>query len=796
MKFLLDQVFSLLISSTGSLTYHFVLAFSIVGAISNYIGNIQQNKCTRFWRAFGGLVILLAFQLGLFLSSGLAWQGIIDGNLWLPLLDRAVTLISLIVIVWLWTFPDPFPYVDFGFLLLALFTSVAFIFSFPWWWSQEIATHLNGLPLDRAIQTICILVSTIGCIILIIRKPDGWGIGLIMLFIMLIGFVFHLFLFQPGNDFPGAVRLAQMVAYPFLLIYPQCTSFSSKERHHVDVESANGFVQSIGQKTQGNMSFGDSQFWKFLNRLNKEKEIEEGYKGVTKIIAQTTRADLCLLVNPPAENGSIIIQYGYDSNKQQYIDPILLDHRSIPALASSLRLGRPRYLVSGSTSPDMINLARALDVESTGNILSIPIQSQTGEVFLSVVVLSPISKRSWTQEDQGFLMDLSIFLVYFLQHSREMQDLQEEIDLMRQTVRNTQDQLKLAFEERQRLYNKLTALGTKNQTDLTHPVSLEEIGSNNEDTYRAVEQLLLANQWFSTSNNNMIEDKRLHNVTIPGELRLALEEIAFLNSALAEADSEIQSLRHKALESVPTDDQIDTLVSIAQDLRHPLSSIVGYTDFLLSESTNPLSEIQRKYLERIKVSTKRISRLVDDLNQIASLKGSPIKAEYTEINFEKIINQIIKECIPQSRGKHISINPLLLDQSLEMVSDEEALRKIIKTLLQNAISASPSGGEITIRAQLEKIEGQPDYMLIQVVDSGSGISPEDLPNVFLQRSKDTPIAGLGEIAVDLTSVKAMVEVLVGRVWVDSELGQGTTFSILLPITTTADNERNATKEPV
>jgi len=797
MNSLLEEIFSLIISPAGSLAYHLVLWFSIIGALSNSIASINKIKRSSFWRIFGGLIILLAFQLILFICFGLAWQGIINGNLWLPLLDRAVSLLSLVLIVWLWAFPDPCPYVDLGFLLFGLFISVAFLFGFIWWLSQEISIHLNGLPLDRAINIIYLFVSILGCLILIIQKPSGWILGFFMIMILSFGFVLQLIVYQPGEDFLGAVRLAQMVAYPFLLMLPQRESFLPKEKNFSKAKVSVDLSRSANQKPQGNIYLMDPQFWKSLYELCNEKNIDMVYQRIAKVIAETTQADLCLLVDPLDEKGSVNIRCGYDLLKERHLDSINLDLKSIPTLASSFRLGHPRYLESGSTSPDMTNLARNLGLENTGDILFIPIQSEAGKTLTSVALLSPFSKRSLSQQDQIFSVNLSIFLVYFLQHFREMYNLQEELDVMRQMVHNTQDHFKLAFEERERLYNRITALGVNFQKDLVHPTTSNEFGLNNEIIQEysqwAADKIFVEKRESGPSIQDMNNDK--NNIdNISAELRLALEEIAFLNSALAEADNEIQSLKLRDFESSSLDDQLNTLVSIAQDLRLPLSSIEEYTDFLLSDPSSKPSEVQRKYLERIKVSSKRISRLVDDLIQIASLKGSLKKVEFEKTDLVRMIKQAIQECNAQSEEKHISLKMLLQDRPLEIISDEETVNKVFIALLRNAISASPDSGEVTIHARLENIEGQPDYVLIQVMDSGSGILLADLPKVFFPRSKDIRIAGLGDIVVDLSSVKVLVEMLGGRVWVDSELGQGTTFSILLPVSSADSQERNESRE--
>jgi signal transduction histidine kinase len=103
--------------------------------------------------------------------------------------------------------------------------------------------------------------------------------------------------------------------------------------------------------------------------------------------------------------------------------------------------------------------------------------------------------------------------------------------------------------------------------------------------------------------------------------------------------------------------------------------------------------------------------------------------------------------------------------------------------LQNAGSASRLEGEISIHVALNNEAGQLDFLLIQVSDSGAGISQQDLPRLFsrLYRDDNTLIQGVGDTSVGLSVVKTLVEAQGGRIWVESEIGKGSTFSILLPV---------------
>jgi signal transduction histidine kinase len=190
---------------------------------------------------------------------------------------------------------------------------------------------------------------------------------------------------------------------------------------------------------------------------------------------------------------------------------------------------------------------------------------------------------------------------------------------------------------------------------------------------------------------------------------------------------------------------------------------------------------QRKHLERIKVSTERMGRLVDDLIQIASLEGNVSKLTLEEVDLGKVIQDAVGETKRQIMQKDIQLRLDLPEAPLHLSTDLRALRKVFSSLLNNAVQVTSPGGNVRLLARKESTDGEEDYVLVQVIDSGGGIALTDLPMIFSHRSPDAPIQGIGNGGVDLPGTKTLIEVMGGRTWVDSEPGQGAVFSVLLPI---------------
>ena len=124
----------------------------------------------------------------------------------------------------------------------------------------------------------------------------------------------------------------------------------------------------------------------------------------------------------------------------------------------------------------------------------------------------------------------------------------------------------------------------------------------------------------------------------------------------------------------------------------------------------------------------------------------------------------------------------LLPESENNDDFREALQQILIHLLQNAGAASPLEGTVHLRVQTRAEDGK-EFILIQVSDSGGGIPAEDLPRVFtrLYRADNVLIQGVGDTGVGLSIAKTLTEAQKGRIWVESQMGVGSTFSVLLPL---------------
>jgi len=239
------------------------------------------------------------------------------------------------------------------------------------------------------------------------------------------------------------------------------------------------------------------------------------------------------------------------------------------------------------------------------------------------------------------------------------------------------------------------------------------------------------------------------------------------------------------------------IASLSQELRTPMTSITGYTDLLVGESVGVIGEMQRKFLQRIKANIERMNVMLNDLIGVTAIDAGQLEIRPTVVDMVEVIEDTIIGARAQLEENEITLNMNVPGDIPPVEADPDSVRQIMSNLVGNAIKSTPAGGSIGITTTVleENGNGPPDeadsspYLKISVSDSGGGIAEKDLNRVFerFYRAERPLIEGLGETGVGLSIVKSLVEAHGGRVWVESEIGKGSTFCFLLPISEQFDD---------
>lgn len=847
----------------GDGMYSAVLVFSAALAMYSAFDAWKASEYPQAQRAVVGLGVLLAVQVLMLLVKGLAWQNLVNARMILPPLERGMMVFCLVWIAWLYAFPEPNRAGDFAAGILSGLVVAGTGLSYVSWQFQIADPQSATLPYNQTSQDWIWQISAasmglFGMIIIALRKPAGRWNGMTVLALGMAGHLTHL-AFPGSGDFPGAVRLAYVAAFPILLTLPQrflippAAPDPSRETSIENPERAKGEPRRYGT---------DPRTFHALLALAVESTPDKVTQAIPCAISRTMLSDLCFMVHLTENTNQIFIASGYDLKREDSLEGVSLDKRTMPGLANALQRGRPLRMPGSSTSADHKGLGEVLGVSNLGHVLFVPIRTPEKENLGGILLLSAHSGRVWTGEDQSFLSNIAASLVPVIKRSQNLPQLEAQAEQARNHTLELENQvqelhtrleaahvemqkqsemdaqaLQAVRDESQKVHDQLqlenSALASENSSlresqdslKATHALELNSLKESDEAAQKNISALQTELSFLKmvqleppereSTPADSIDKTALENSLqrieelkaeiaqlraleagvssappsspLENELKASREEAARLKNQLAENNQKMHEMKNSLVEPNHSE-QAKVAASISKELRQPLITIVEYTDRLLGESAGLLGASQRKLIEQIKASTERLRSLTDGMIQINTLEEELRDLQPETVDLNSIIDYAMSYTSAQVREKNISIHLELPKTLTAIQADREAFQHILIHLLQNAGAATPYEGSIRLKVKTQS-EDEQEYTLVQVTDSGGGIAASDLPGVFttrLYRTNDALIQGVGDTGVGLSIAKALTEAHHGRIWVESIPGQGSTFSVLLPMAGAAD----------
>ncbi len=222
----------------------------------------------------------------------------------------------------------------------------------------------------------------------------------------------------------------------------------------------------------------------------------------------------------------------------------------------------------------------------------------------------------------------------------------------------------------------------------------------------------------------------------------------------------------------------DLLATVSHELRTPLATIKGYSTMILDYFPKLSSDEKKDYLKSIDNSTDRLAKLVDNLLDTSRMEAGLLKLQKAPVSISRLIQEVAAEARFRANQHHIAI---ILDKRLPQVNiDAKRVRQVLDNLIDNAVKYSPQGTEVLISARRDRRQ-----LVISVTDKGPGIPADELTNIFdrMYRIEQRLTSGVEGIGLGLSICRRLVEAHGGRIWVQSEMGKGSTFYFTLPIIT-------------
>lgn len=259
----------------------------------------------------------------------------------------------------------------------------------------------------------------------------------------------------------------------------------------------------------------------------------------------------------------------------------------------------------------------------------------------------------------------------------------------------------------------------------------------------------------------------------------------------------IITMRDIARELEEEGEQTEFISTASHEMRTPVASIEGYLGLALNPKTATIDDRARKYLEEAHASSKHLGRLFKDLLDVTKLDDKKIKVQLSPIEVSSTVRSIVNGQVPQmsEKGIHYTFGAAgtsrdgagkTINQEVYSSVDIDFLREAINNLVENAIKYTATGGGIWVN-----VRGDDDRVLINVTDTGIGISPDDLKHIFQKfyRADNSQTRTVGGTGLGLYLVKQRVEAMGGKVWAESSFGEGSTFYLSFPRITAEEYKR-------
>jgi signal transduction histidine kinase len=218
------------------------------------------------------------------------------------------------------------------------------------------------------------------------------------------------------------------------------------------------------------------------------------------------------------------------------------------------------------------------------------------------------------------------------------------------------------------------------------------------------------------------------------------------------------------------------LASMSHELRTPLNAVIGFSDVLLEEMFGPLNERQAEYVRDIRDSGRHLLELINEILDLSKVEAGRMELEPAWLSLPGLLDSGLALVRERAVRQALVVSLDVGDGVGEVWADEVKLKQVVVNLLTNAVKFTPSGGAVDVRAWAEG-----DEVVVTVRDTGVGVAMEDQARIFEAFQRGDRRVSVEGTGLGLTLSKRFVELHGGRIWVDSAVGEGSTFGFAIPV---------------
>lgn len=267
------------------------------------------------------------------------------------------------------------------------------------------------------------------------------------------------------------------------------------------------------------------------------------------------------------------------------------------------------------------------------------------------------------------------------------------------------------------------------------------------------------------------------------------EEVFLTSQSLENKVQERTSQLETALTEVQNINELksDFISAVSHELRTPLTSIKGYASLLMTGKLGEIPDSVKQRLEKINHHSDNLVHLINELLDIARIESGKVEMNIRRCSLKALVENVYDLLMPQLKEKNINWQVDCSESIPEIYLDSTQIERVFINLISNAIKFTPEGGTITVKMLLNT-----DNVTVEVTDTGIGIDADSINKLFnefyrVENEINQNVQGTG---LGLSLVKKIIEAHQGKIWVTSEIDQGTSFHFALPLTPKVVKQKN------
>jgi signal transduction histidine kinase len=223
------------------------------------------------------------------------------------------------------------------------------------------------------------------------------------------------------------------------------------------------------------------------------------------------------------------------------------------------------------------------------------------------------------------------------------------------------------------------------------------------------------------------------------------------------------------------------LANMSHELRTPMNAIIGFSEILLDPSLQVSDEERAQFLTDILTSGKHLLNLINEVLDLSKIEAGRMELHIAPTDLDEILEAVQSTARPLAAKKSIDLQFGSDPGIAPLAVDAARVKQVLLNLVGNAVKFTPDGGRVSVTTSLD---GDSGSVKISVTDTGPGIPPEEHERIFLefqQAKTSRDVAKPEGTGLGLALAKRFVEMHGGRIWVESEIGRGSTFTFTLPL---------------